>query len=165
MEVNWVKGHIFDLKKKLVEDYGFTDEKALEYIKNYEQAPMDEVIRTIMKQDDGLSDQDIDDYFEVVRQLEGVEGLESEIMGLVQSHEKKLVEIILSTTTIMVVDIKKYIGKVNRICMDVKDLKPSSTKIRAHYSMKEVAGTLHIVVDKELYGCAIERYGIMKRSL
>lgn len=105
MEINWVKGHILDLQKRLVKDYGFTEEEALSYIKNYEKAPIDDVIREIMLED-GLTEVDIDDYFEVVKALENVEGLDIEIMEMVQSYEKRLVEIVLSTTTIIVVDIK-----------------------------------------------------------
>lgn len=161
MEINWVKGHILDLQKRLVKDYGFTEEEALYYIKNYEKAPIDDVIREIMLED-GLTEVDIDDYFEVVKALENVEGLDIEIMDMVQSYEKRLVEIVLSTTTIIVVDIKRFIGCIKRIHMDVKDLRPSTKDIRAFYTMEKKGEDLFIVVDKELYGTAIERYDILK---
>ena len=176
MEVSWLDGHQYDLVMKLKNKYGFSESEAEQYIADYQKAPMETVVQDIMH-DEGLTDEDIKDYFEVIYELQKIEGnsiqdqdseeiepLDISIMSKVPNHCKRLAEMVLSTTTMLVVDIKPFIDGVKVINMDVRRFSTDEHNIRSFYQIQKEGHILSIVIAKELYSCAIERYDYLKNG-
>ena len=167
-----IKAHQLEMEKKLVKK-GYSEEEAHKYLEMCEKEPIPELLREILEEKK-LSTDEIEKYFDVINNPHNISisVVENLIRNNVPQHQKSIVEMIVTTTPMLIValgetkeklgvEIRRISFAVTKMVSDSRDYSVTELfKIKYHGN-----GYFEIFVDHELYQSSIERYEIMQKNM